>query len=156
MTTPRFLRPAATGLLLCTLAATLLTLPGCDAASASGDAIGSAVDAIGAAFRAGKTDRFTNVTVDDSIAATKAVGQELELHFVRVAIHPEQQKIIFRDDRDQEVACTLIRRSGHITEIRVDVGFFGPEGFAKLVLDRILVHLSLSASATHPALSAEI
>lgn len=151
----RLFRPVCIAVLAGFVGAAVISMAGCDAASASGDAIGSAVDAIGAAFRAGKTDRFSNVSVEDSIAATKAMGDELNLTFVRVVIHPDQQKIEFKDDRGQHVVCTLIRRAGRITEIRVDVGLFGPEGFGKLVLDRILMRLGLSPSATRPALSAE-
>ncbi|HVS71774.1 MAG TPA: DUF3568 family protein [Phycisphaerae bacterium] len=124
------------------------SLPGCEVASAAGDVVGSSFDAIQTAFRAGKLERFGNVSIADSIAATRAAGEDLQLHFVRTSIHPDQQKIVFQDMREQDIVVTLVRRTGHMTEIRVDVGLFGPEGFSRLMLDRIIAHMPTSAIST--------
>ncbi|HVX86909.1 MAG TPA: DUF3568 family protein [Phycisphaerae bacterium] len=141
-------RGVAAALLVLSAAAAIITLPGCEMASAAGDVVGSSFDAIQTAFRAGKLDRFGNVSIQDSIAATRAAGDDLQLKFVRTVIHPDQQKIIFQDMREQDVVVTLVRRTGHMTEIRVDVGLFGPEGFSRLMLDRIIAHLPRAAVST--------
>jgi hypothetical protein len=151
METPSIVRTVSFAILSCCIGAGAVCLTGCEAASAGGEAIGSAFDALQSVFRAGKVDRFSNVSIDDSIRATREAGQDLQLSFVRTSIHPDQQKIIFRDDRKQDVVVTLVRRTGRMTEIRVDVGLFGPEGFSRLMLDRVMTRLSASSNtATRP------
>jgi hypothetical protein len=149
MAGPSHFRIAAATLFMCIAALSGLT--GCEAASAGGEAVGSAFDALDAALRAGKTDRFSNVPVDHAIAATKKASEQLGLKFVRVEVHPDQQKITYKDDRGQEVVCTLIRRTDRMTEVKVDVSLLGPNNMSRLVLDRIMTALgSASNSANRP------
>ena len=79
---------------------------------------------------------------------TQALEKELGLTFVRVSIHPDQQKIVFKDDRDQEIVCTLIRRTSVMTEVKVDVSLFGPNDFSRLMLDHILANVHPQGSST--------
>ena len=128
-----------------------VALGGCDAISAGGEAASSALEAVQSAFQAGKVDRWGNVSIEQSIAATRAAGNDLALKFIRTSIHPDQQKIVFQDGRGQDVVVTLVRRTGRMTEMRVDVGLFGPEGFGRLMLDRVLAHLPKASVATGAA-----
>jgi hypothetical protein len=144
-----FVRVASLSLLTLFAAATFCSLSGCEAASAGGEAIGSAFDALDAALRAGKAERFSNVPVDQAIAATKSASDDLGLKFVRVAVHPDQQKITYKDDRGQEIVCTLIRRTAKTTEVRVDVSLVGPNNFSRLMLDRILSHLGAPGNSAN-------
>ncbi len=149
MAATTFRRIAATALFTGASALLVTGLSGCEAASAGGEAVSSAFDALDAAMRAGKSDRFTNVPVDRAITATKTASSDLGLKFVRVEVHPDQQKIIFKDDRGQEVVCTLVRRTDRMTEVKVDVSLLGPNNMSRLVLDRIMSYLNGSSSSAN-------
>ncbi len=53
------------------------------------------------------------------------------------------------DDLKSQVGIRIEQRSSKITLCRVDVGFFGSEPTAKLVIERIRVHLH-QLPATNP------
>lgn len=134
-----------------------MALTGCEVMSAGGEVVGSAYDALDNAVKAGKEERFSKISEADAVTATRAAANELGLSFVRTVIHPDQQKLIFADDRKQEIVCTLVRRTGKMSEIRVDVGLFGPAGLSRLMIDRIRVHLGelSDTAATRPSVAAE-
>ena len=126
------------------LAATLLLagavlLPGCAAAvGVVGDVGSGAVDTTQKVFNLGKVDAFVRAPWQDVITAAHQAAAHLALKSVREEPHPEQRKLVYTDDRKQEITITVIRRTADATEIRVDVGLFGPGGLAQLTLQEIL------------------
>ena len=124
----------------------LVSLPGCEVASAAGDIAGSSYGAIETLVRAGKVERFAGASEADSIAAAERTAAFFQLKYISTETHPDQEKLTYTDERKQEVVITLVRRAGNMTEIHVDVGLFGPDGMSRLVLDRIAMELNLPAA----------
>ncbi len=114
---------------------------GCAAAGVAGDIVGSSIDTTQQMFRAGKADTFVNANWQDVVRAMRQAADKLTLHAVKEYAHPEQLKVILGDDRQQEVTITIVRRTPTMTELHVDVGFFGPEGLGRLVLREIAKEL---------------
>jgi hypothetical protein len=110
---------------------------GCAAAGVAGDIVGSSIDTTQELFRAGKADTYANTNWQDTIGAMRRGTDKLGLHPEVEHAHPEQLKVIYQDDRKQEVTITIVRRTETMTEVHVDVGFFGPEGLGRLVLREI-------------------
>ncbi len=110
------------------------TFFGCAAAGVAGDVVGSSIDTTQQAFRAGKSDTYINANWQDVVGAMRRTCEKLSLIPIKEESHPEQLKVKYHDDRAQEVTITIVRRTQTMTELHVDVGFFGPEGLGRLVL----------------------
>ncbi len=113
-------------------------LGGCAVAPMAGDAAGTVIEQTGEALRLGKFETFEKVGKDELVAKVRKAAQELEFKPVREEKHPDQLKLIYKDDRDQEIVVNVVYRSGHMTELRLDVGLFGPEAMGNLMLREIL------------------
>ena len=117
---------------------------GCAAAGVAGDIVGSSIDTTQELFRAGKADTYVNANWQEVVSAMRKAGDDLSLHASYEHAHPEQLKVVLRDDRKQDVTITIVRRTEKTTELHVDVGFFGPEGLGRLVLREIAHELPRS------------
>ena len=119
-------------------------------ASLGGDAAGELVSTTSAVFHAGKCEAFVAAPWEKMVAAVEQAAGELALTPVKEEHHPEQRKLIYRDDRKQEVVVTVIRRSKEVTELKVDVGIIGVEGLGRLMLQKTLSEVG-QAMSTMPA-----
>lgn len=127
-----------------------LGLAGCEVAGVVGDAAGSVVGAAQSLANAGKQNSFANVSWDHIIAAARRAANDLALTYIKEEIHPEQRKLVFQDDRKQEVVITAIRRTSTVTQVRVDVGLFGENGLARLTMKKIVENIPVEAPTTAP------
>ena len=127
-----------------------LNVGGCAGfATVASDVAGTAVDKTYQLARTGKAESFQPVPIDEAIAAARTAASDLSLSTLREQPHPDQLKLVYKDQRKQEIVITLVRRSPTVTEIHVDVGLFGVEGMSQLTLRQILHHLAIS-STTQP------
>jgi hypothetical protein len=127
---------------------------GCAAASvAVAGQIASAVSAGGDVYHLGKLDSADEVRYDHWLAACRAGAADLHFRVVK-----ERDKgngrwnCILTDDRHWRVDITVDRRTETMCQTRIDVGFFGSEPMARLVLAAIRRRAG-NLPATTPATS---
>ena len=132
------------------LLAGAILLPGCAVVgSVAGDVGTGGVEATEKLFTLGKVEAFVRAPWQDGVTASRQAADHLAFKAVREETHPEQRKLVYTDDRGQNVTITVIRRSAEATEIRVDVGLFGPGGLGQLTIQEIL--RGLPAQGPKPA-----
>jgi hypothetical protein len=130
--------------LLLTFSASLLT--GCAAATVGADVVGSTFDVAKEAVVAGKAETFINIPFEAALESTRRTAEKLDIKFIKEdKKHPDRIKLLFADDRKQEITITIIRRTAAMTEVRVDVGLFGPDDEARLTLREVLKDTGLAA-----------
>ena len=135
----------------------LLACGGCQlipltAVGALFDIAGASVLAGPEVFTAGKLDGAFMVGDAKCRAAVRLAAKDLQLHIVRDRkIWGSRQRWGFQiqDDRKSDIVITVERRTPTLCWCRVDVGLFGSEPTARLVMDRIKAHLP--PSATEPS-----
>jgi len=133
--------------ILCTILS--LSSSGCAAlslatAGALLDAAGSAASAGTEVYSLGKLDFSVMATFDQCRAAVVDGSRDLALHIESCEFTNKQQnEIVFKltDDRKTRIDVRVDRRSGNLCQCRVNVGWFGSEPTAKLVMQRIAAHL---------------
>jgi hypothetical protein len=118
-------------------------IPGCEGAGAIGDIYYAAKDV----SEMGKAENFVLAPWDQALDSARATAVRFNLTPVKEETHPEQRKLIYKDDRNQEIFITVIRRTESVTEVKVDVSLLGPENFAKLFLQEMVKPLPASAPA---------
>jgi hypothetical protein len=122
---------------------TMLDVGGCAGlATVAGDVAGSAVDKTYQLARTGKAESYQPLPIDQVITAVRGAAEGLDLAPVREEKHPDQLKLIYKDQRKLEIVVTVVRRTSRATEIHVDVGLFGVEGMGQLMLRQILRNLA--------------
>jgi hypothetical protein len=124
----------------------IAALAGCAAAAApgadvAGAAAGTVVDTTGRLLDKGKVESYQGISLEETIATVRKVAEELDLKLVREVKHPEQMKLIYTDERKHKIVLTVIRRTRRMSEIHADVGLFGEEGMAQLMIRQILKDL---------------
>ena len=134
-------RSGALTVLLLSIAAAGLYGCAASVAPVAGDVAGSAIEKTGDVWRTGKTDAYEPVPLDDAVASVKKAAQDLELTPDRQEKHPDQLKLIYHDQRKQEITVTVVRRTGRLCEIHVDVGMLGVQGAGRAMMRQILADL---------------
>jgi hypothetical protein len=117
---------------------------GCAAASVGADVVGSTFDVAKEAVFAGKAETFVDVPWERATEATKTVADKLAITFVKETPYADRRKLLYTDDRKQDITITIVRRSANMTELRVDVGLFGPDDEARLTLRELLKELEVA------------
>jgi hypothetical protein len=98
---------------------------------------------------AGKVQTAFRAQVEDCRQAVRLAGKDLGLRLVRDRpISDERVRWEFEllDERDSEVDVTVERRSPMLCWCEVDVGIFGSQPTAKLMLQVIISHLPKGAT----------
>jgi Protein of unknown function (DUF3568) len=133
----------------------LLGTTGCITASvvAAGTAIGAASSAVvtGAdVYRLGKLDTALMASEDDCINAVReaAANLRLEIHNEKTNKNEHTWKLELTDEQKETTEITVERRTGVLCRVRVDVGWFGNEPTAQLVMAKIREHLPATAAPT--------
>jgi hypothetical protein len=143
------LRPCGAAVLAIATAASLGG-GGCTTAAVAtaGTVAGIAASAVSTgadAYRMGKLDSADQVRYDDWIAAARAAADDLDLKVQRWS---DDGKGVWRgtlaDDRASTVSITVERRTDTLCRTRIDVGVFGSEPTARLILTRMRVHAELT------------
>ena len=141
----------------CLLVISLLLLAegGCVIAPvvAAGAVVGAASSAVSTGndvYRLGKLDTAVMANYDDSREAVREMAANLRLHIVGDAQegkHKEIWNFQLVDDHKETVDVQIQQRSGMLCLIRVDVGWFGSQPTADLMMHAIRTHLPAAASA---------
>jgi hypothetical protein len=118
------------------------------AAGAALEAASSAVSTGTDVYRLGKLDTAVMASYDDSREAVRQAAANFRLKIVRDEQEGKHSNIWnFRlaDDLKETVDVRIEQRSGMLCLIRVDVGWFGSQPTAQLILDKIRGHLPSTA-----------
>lgn len=131
------------------LAMVLVTCSGCITASLA--TIGTILGAVGSAastgsevYSLGKLDASVMGSYASSQLAVTAAADDLQLHLCSddsPKKYPDIKRYLFEDDLGAKFKIQIERRTSMMCRCRVDVGFFGSEPTARLILDRIRWHL---------------
>ena len=107
-------------------------------------AAGSAASGGAAVFSLGKLDFSVNADLDQCYTATREAIADLHLT-IKVSKFADGQRDLvvwkLEDNRKSKITIRLDRRTARLCACRVDVGLFGSEPTAKLVMARIRHHL---------------
>jgi hypothetical protein len=138
--------PAASLIALCShrlrlLACVALLAPGGCAAGLDLAVIGAASQAAGtgsAVFSAGKLKAVGMVDVESARRAVLIAARETSLTVEEeTSSRPGRYRIVLRDDLNTHVWVYLDQRTATLTRLQVNVGLFGSEPTARLLLTRI-------------------
>ena len=129
------------------LAVTLLLagpLGGCAALplAALGTVIGvgaSAVSTGASVYSLGKLDSAELATADATRHAVEHAADELSYHVDDAGYPGKGEAYVYhwRDTRDSKVEITVLPRTATVTALRINVGVFGSEPVARLILERV-------------------
>jgi hypothetical protein len=127
----------------------LLVSGGCAAASVAtvGSIAGIAASSISTGaeiYNLGKLDAVEMDRFEDCDTAVRLAVSDLQLSIIKDAFDPRKSgRRSFRlsDDLKETIDIRVQRRTERLTAIRIDVGLFGSEPTARLVLARIRAHL---------------
>jgi hypothetical protein len=117
------------------------------------DIAGVAVSSGPTVYHAGKLD-IAFMADDISVRrAVRAAAVDLDLHVTRDQSHDGNQDkgtwdFRLRDDRQTDIDVTVEQRTPNLCWCRVDVGLFGSEPMARLIMARIHAHVPPQAAAT--------
>ena len=122
-------------------------------AGAAASAVSTGKDVYGL----GKLDSAEMADFDQTISAAQLAAAEIGLTpKYDPQFHSEKDRsimqLLFVDDKRSEVRVKIERRAWRLVRIRIDVGIFGSEVTARLVLDRLRSHLPVPAKpSTRPS-----
>lgn len=115
-------------------------------------ALGSAASTGSSVYKLGKLDTAVMASYDDTRSAVRAAASDLRL---KACVDGPQDHlktfwfIALCDRKHTETDVIIERRAQELCRLRVDVGIFGDEPTARLVMHRIHVHLP-GGLAEHP------
>ena len=93
----------------------------------------------------GKLDTAEMATFDQAVLATQQAANDLGLHFKPYPASPGKNASLmalpFVDEKGSAVKVLIERRAERLVLIRIDVGLFGSEVVAHLILTRLRAHL---------------
>jgi hypothetical protein len=151
MPTRRTIRP----LYLLILTSLLLGTSGCITASviAAGTAIGAAASAVATSadvYRLGKLDTALMASEDECVHAVHEAATNMRLTIKQEKTNKNQRlwKFELTDEQKDTTEITIDRRTAELCRMRVDVGWFGNEPTARLIMAKIREHLPATASPT--------
>ena len=70
--------------------------------------------------------------------ATRRAGEALSLNLQKESTNAEQSIFYYIDDKKEKVKVTIEPRTGTLTQIQIDVGFFGSKGLALVLINQIV------------------
>lgn len=125
------------------MCAILLLCSGCQAPMALGafESLGSASPTALHHLGKGKIESFWVARFEDVVKGTEIAGQTLSLNLTEKKVEKDQALYRFSDDRGDQIALSIERRTASVTSVLIDVGFTGSVAFAKLFARQIVVEL---------------
>jgi hypothetical protein len=100
-----------------------------------------AADAGVTRFELGKVKRFEIARYEDVIEASRRAAENLSLELKKEKLEEDRALFTYLDDKAQRIDILIEGRTETIAYIKIDVGIFGPQGLALLVLNQILSEL---------------
>ncbi len=108
----------------------------------------AAISAGASAAQSGATfftqGRFTAVELasfTDALDAVHAAATDMSLDLIEDTIEDGRARIVYRDERNQSIVVVIQRRTESVTRVRADVGTFGENGLASLLLRQMSAKL---------------
>lgn len=102
----------------------------------------SAVSTGGDVYKLGKLDTAEMCRLVDATEAVRNAADDLSLHLRRDTVRDDGVAEFFLvDDHDQQIDVHVNPRTESLMLLRIDVGLFGSEVTARLILARIRAHL---------------
>lgn len=156
MVRPRWIRVSTSNALLIALAAALPPIcAGCEllplaTLGAVFDIAGTAATAGPAVYQQGKLRIALMADYPGVKAAVRAAAEDLQLRVFRdrkASKHHDIWDFQLRDERNSKIEITVERRTPMLCRCCVDVGLFGSEPTARLVMARVAAHLPHAAIA---------
>jgi len=113
---------------------------GCAAAAVpiAGDIAGEAAKQSMKVVWLGKTVACERVGMRRAVDAVHTMADELDLNCVKEARNGEQLTAVYEDETKQKIEVKLLRHTDAVTEIRVDVGWFGTYEMGDLAIRLVL------------------
>jgi hypothetical protein len=105
---------------------------------------GTAATAGPEVYNLGKLDFSAWATFEECRSAVDEATADLQLHIEHSDfVGKRRDEIVFKlaDDQKKRINVHIDRRTGKLCQCRVDVGIFGSEPTAKLIMERIRSHL---------------
>jgi hypothetical protein len=102
-------------------------------------------------YRAGKLETALMIQYPQLLQDVRTAATDLRLHIARDRSDSksgDNWDFKLRDDQNAQIEITIQRRSAMLCRCCVDVGIFGSEPTAKLIMRQIESHLSPSRSPT--------
>ncbi|MEM8737724.1 MAG: DUF3568 family protein [Planctomycetota bacterium] len=129
------------------LAGSVFFTAGCGVELAVLGAAASAASSGSAVFKQGKLNASWMGEFEDVIAAGEHAVYDLGLRPTHSLGDPDKGvwKIIARDEHRDTLKIDIRRQTPRLTEFQIDVGWFGRESTARLVLKRMAVAIQLDA-----------
>ena len=119
-------------------------LGGCVAAIGAIADVPSAAEAGVGLVERGKVAEIDNATLPEVVAAVRLAAANLGLSETVDRGDAFERTLKFHDERNQELAITIQRRTEVLTLTHLDVGLFGPMSLNRLMLDEIVAELSFA------------
>lgn len=103
-------------------------------------------------FSSGKLESVEFTTFEHAQAAVRSTINDLRLKLDQSEFSKRRATYDFSDQADSSIRIDLIRRTSAICQIRIDIGIFGSEAYARLLLKSVRARLPIVArqSATQP------
>ena len=122
------------------------------AVASAGTVFGLAASAVSTGadvYQLGKLDSADQVRFDAMIAATRAAANDLHLKLANESRDRDkgQWRCTLVDERGADATVTIQRRTESLCRTRINVGWFGSEPTARLILTRMRVHVDPSAAS---------
>jgi hypothetical protein len=117
------------------------------------DIAGTAVSTGSSVFKDGKLDTALMADFVSLRQATRAAAWDLDLHFLRdqeVGKNGQNWEFEFEDDTGAKFHVSIRRRTDKLCFCQIDVGLFGSEPVARLMLSRIQAHLPAPTTRPRP------
>ncbi|MDB5326576.1 MAG: hypothetical protein JWM57_2145, partial [Phycisphaerales bacterium] len=103
-------------------------------------------------FSSGKLESVEFTTFEHAQAAVRSMLNDLRLHLDQTEFSKQRARYDFSDLAGASIRIDLVRRTSAICQVRIDVGMFGSEAYARLLLKSVRARLPIVArqSATQP------
>lgn len=89
-------------------------------------------------YESGKVKSYELAHYQDVVEATRRAGETLSLKLQKETTNAEESTFYYIDDKNEKVKVTIEPRTDTLTQIEIDVGFFGSKGLALVVINQIL------------------
>jgi hypothetical protein len=136
----------------------ILTAAGCGAITVAGAAsvatiAGTAVDTGNTVFSMGKLSSTELATREQCRQAVRKTAEEMQLRVTTDKLRDDREvRFALVDDRQSVIDIFLDPRTPAYTEVTIDVGLFGSQTTATLLLNHIRKHVvDIRAATTQPA-----
>jgi len=125
------------------ICAVLLLCSGCQAPMAFGalESLGSASPTALHHLGKGKIESFWVARFEDVVKGAETGGEALSLNLIEKKVEKDQAFYRYKDDRGDQIALSIERRTANVTSILIDVGYTGSIAFGKLFARQIFVEL---------------